>query len=256
MNRIKIDQKEIQYPSRYNEIEPKDLPKIAQIIFGIHQKDVRNAKLLRFFLGKKILKQTYTDHIQQLSKTLDWITADRLTKDIINFKVRKNTYIGTGDLLQNITLIEFHHTELFWWIYSKQNRPEYAYKIAAILYRPLNKTAQYQEDKRQAFVVDNIDRDAELLKVSLSPTLIDAILFYYASCTKTIFEDYKDVFEPKEKKSQFKNFRPKQQNTAPNWSKLILDLAQGDMTKLEKVGKMTLLSTLNFLRNEKSKQEN
>jgi len=252
MNTVKIDQKEIRYPSNFNEIDQKDFQKISNIIFSNLPYLQKKAKILKYYFGKKALRKVYPNHIQQLNKTLNWIESTKLTKDIIHFKIKQKEFIGAGNILQHLTLIEFHHTELFLHLYKQTKDVNYAYKIAAVLFR--TKEKKQAEDLRTKFITTEIDRRAALFKKALSPTLLNSILFYYSSCTQKIFEDYKDVFESEEQKQQFKNHKAKNDNAPPNWSSLIFQLAQSDIVKAEKIAEMTLLTVLNFIRIEKAKK--
>lgn len=237
MNYATINKKTIPVAGKYNELSKRQLLRIAKVQLSETSNLRKRVLFLKILLWKNnaFFKRIPDAGIADLLLLTDWLfekqndtyvlSAPKNTKQLIpHVRIRFTKYHGPGDLLNNISVMEWGRAEKYFLRFHKSKKIEDLNNLVAVLYRPLDKRKKitdkdYNGDLRMKY---NDFTHAESVKhlSRLDIYTKHAIFMYYSACREAIFtsKKYAEVFDGQESKTI-------KSNPDFTWIDFIMDLS-------------------------------
>lgn len=188
-----------QLPSIYNELTGKQLIKIAPLLAKKEDPSVIQLDVLRVLLNKSLVCFFFMplDPKERLVQLTDWVySKNTLTTQLIP---KYNGFCGPKSDFDNLTLAEYHCTEIYYSMLVNDKKNEALDALIAVLYRKpktwYNKKRDSDGDVRRPFNENEIEYWAGL--ISEWPMAVkQAILLWYDGCRENLISLYPEVFKP------------------------------------------------------------
>jgi len=237
MNYATINKKRIPVAGKYNELSKRQLLRIAKVQLSETSTLRKRVLFLKILLWKnnaffKRLPDAgiadlllLTDFLFEKDKDTYVLSAPKITKQLIPFvRIRFTKYYGPGDLLNNISVMEWGRAEKYFLRFHKSHSVEDLNNLVAVLYRPLDKNKKitdkdYNGDMRLKYNdFTHFNRVKHFARMDI--TTRHAIFMYYTACRDAIFKSkkYAEVFDGQESKTI-------KSNTDFTWIDFIMDLS-------------------------------
>lgn len=182
----------------YNELNGKQLVGIARIFIRETDAGVMLLTALRVLLDKSLFwfALISSDAKARMLQYISWVfEKNTLTSQVLPVY---RGFVGPKKEFDNLTLSEFHHSEMYYSEYVADKQEEALNNLVAVLYRPAKPGYNYrldsQGDARRAFNPNEVEYYANV--VATWPAEVKhAILFFYDGCRQKLLEDYEEVFQ-------------------------------------------------------------
>lgn len=181
-------------PENFNELTGKQLICIAAMM---HSKVNQERKTLQVLLNKRLLPFLCiaNDAKARMLEYIDWIfQKNTLTAQLIT---KHKGLVGPKSEFDNLTMGEFHFTELFYKQIIDGNESAVA-KLIAVLYRKAKPGYDYKKDPdgdaRCEFNANEVAYYAQIIERKFSPAVKTAIIMWYDGCRQSLIELYDKAF--------------------------------------------------------------
>jgi hypothetical protein len=190
-------------PDSYNELTRDQLIKLAPLLTRKDEPGVIGLQVLQVLLQLSKVKFFFldTEVKEQLLPFTAWVfEKNNLTKQIIPvYSHWLNSYWGPKSDFDNITLSEYHCTEIYYAMLLQDKKPEALDALISVLYRKSKPGYDFKKDPdgdcRRDFNEHEIEYWSK--KVSSLPSdLKQAILLWYDGCRESLVQLYPAVFRP------------------------------------------------------------
>jgi hypothetical protein len=238
----------INIPTSWDEIPNQTLKKVVWLLSTLKpskKQDIllylalQNLKFWHFFKIRKALKVLKYVPLSEVKKHYEFLFKDiQLKKFLPYLTINNKRYFAPGKRLHNITIEEFAKCEDLFFMYFTTNDLDYIKMLAAVLYR--QKVSGQKVSFNQSTLSDNTD-----LFDKVPPNKLLTIAFSYKGSSLFIQTLYPNVFKKLAPKPNAKPQTPE----APNFDKVILDIAGGKFGNLEETKKTNLHDFLTELDN-------
>lgn len=192
--------KEIEFPTEWNELDPVELNAVAEVMLSeLQEKNiVKSVLLLELLKHRASLNKISFEVIQRLDPEdlatdgmplIEFIyTSNGLTRQPFpTIRIKKNrfqlqaTMHGLENDFDNMTAGEFEYTEIAFLQFQQTPDMKFLATIAAILYRPVKKEfIQYIAAKDKYITYDY--RKAEQYFTRQTPEILFTIFMWYLGC--------------------------------------------------------------------------
>jgi hypothetical protein len=194
MLKIYYHKKRYLLPENFNELTGKQLVKLAHLTGASTGHERR---VLQILLNKNSLSFALipVDVKWRLLRFIDWVfAANTLTAQLIP---KYKGFVGAKGDFDNLTLSEFHFTELFYKMMVNGDETA-ACKLIAVLYRLPKKRYNYKKDSdgdaRREFNSNEIDFYSKIIDKKFSPAVKTAVVMWYDGCRQNLIELYDKAF--------------------------------------------------------------
>lgn len=140
----------------------------------------------------------------QLRLTLDYLTKNSLTKNILGYiRILFKKFHGPANRLSNLNIAEFRRTELYYDLYLKTGKKHFLNLLAATLFRPAG--GDSGNDVRCPLTEKGVIRRANFFRWALHPNALMAIKLFYEGCREYIFQMHPTIYKKGNGTSSKKN---------------------------------------------------
>ena len=186
-------------PSCYNELSGKQLIKIAPLLAKKEDPAVIQLAVLRILLKMNRISFFFMplDPKERLVQLTEWIyEKNSLTSQLLP---KYKGFFGPKTSFDNITLAEYHCTEIYYSMLVNDKKEEALDALIAVLYRKAKNWYNHRLDPdgdcRKPFNENEIEYWASKIKHWPTPVK-QAILLWYDGCRESLISLYPEVFRP------------------------------------------------------------
>lgn len=239
MNYAIINTKKIAVPAKYNQLSKRQLQRIAKVQLSDISILQARVLILKILLWKNnaFFKRLPDAGIADLLLLTEPF-FEKTEKGNYSYSPPKNTkqlipsirlgwfkkLYGPGDMLNNVSVMEWGRAEKFYLRFHKSHKPEDLNNLVAVLYRPIDtfkKTTDenYNGDLRQKYNdFTHFNRVQQIERIDMATR--HAIFMYYTACRNAIFtaKGFAEVFDGQETKTI-------KSNPDFTWIDFIMDLS-------------------------------
>lgn len=185
-------------PESYNELTGKQLIALAKLFLQAGDPGVMLLTALQVLLDKSFFwfALISSDAKARMMQYISWVfEKNTLTNQVLPVY---RGFVGPKKEFDNLTLSEFHHSEMYYGEYVADKDEEALNNLVAVLYRPAKPGYNYrldsQGDARRAFNPNEVEYYADVV-ASWPAEVKHAILFFYDGCRQKLLEEYAEVFQ-------------------------------------------------------------
>jgi len=191
-------------PSTWNELTAKQLFEVSYVLHTNLSVSYKEYLLLKSMLNLNGLKYAFLHHDakNRMLPFIEWIgNHDEILTELPFSFYRKNVFYsklyGPAKLFENLTMLEFHHTEVAFKFLIDTDNEIYLNELVAILFR--HKKENYDVNKnsdgdlRVVFNPNEIDYRVKIVK-HWPLAVKRAILMWYDGCRQHLIKEYPEVY--------------------------------------------------------------